>query len=182
MTSPTYGPSNSIQAYLPPEFQVTGDEEFYRQTIAVRERLTSSIINVKENAQYELTELITCQQWFNPNTTQFSSTTSTRQPRSGFRTTFDLVALNGGVAIPAGTTTLTLTATTIPPLIPFANSLIPTDGYGAATIATNFIFINDPNVYIRTNNMTPALQQIIINNNTGLALDQCYWVFEYLKT
>lgn len=178
----TFGPANTLTAFLNPEFQVEGDEEYLRQIIAQRERLTATILNVKEIAQYELRELLDGQQWFNPGTSQDSSNSSTRQPRYNFRTTFDLVALNGGVAIPAGLTTLTLTATTIPTLIPFANSLIPTDAYGAATIATNFIFINDPNLFIRTNNMTPALQQIIINNNTGAALTQCYWVFEYLKT
>ena len=178
----TFGPANSLTAFLNPEFQVEGDEEYIRQIIAERERLTATILNVKEIAQYELRELMDGQQWFNPGTSQSSSTTSTRQPRYGFRTTFDLVAFNGGVAIPVGATTFTLTATTIPPLIPFANSLIPTDGYGAATNANGFFFINDPLLFVRTNVMTPLLQQVTITNNTGADLTQCYWVYEYLKS
>ena len=175
-------PANSQTAFLPAEFQVEGDEQFFRQLIAQRERMTSSIVNIKEIAQYELRELLDGQQWFNPGTTQASSQTATRQSRYGYRTTFDLVAFNGGAPIPAGATTFTLTATTIPPLIPFANSLIPTDGYGAATNATDFYFINDPLLFVRTNLMTTVTQTITITNNTGSDLTQAYFVFEYLKT
>jgi hypothetical protein len=177
----TFAPANTQTAFLPVEFQVEKEEKLFKELIAKRERLTATILNVKEIAQYELRELLNGQQWFNPGTSQAYSQTSTRMPRYGFRTTFDLVALNGGV-IPAGATTLTLTAATIPPLIPFANSLIPTDGYGAATNATEFYFINDPLLFVRTNLMTTAVQQITVTNNTGSDLTQCFWVMEYLKT
>jgi hypothetical protein len=167
----TFGPANSRSSYLPTEFQVEGDEQFFRQLIAERERLTASILNIKEIAQYELQELLSGKQYFS---TQAASLP--RINRYGFRTTIDLVALNGG-PIGAGATNLVLTTTTIPPAINGAT--IPLPSWGSATTATGvFIFINDPQVFVR---FTPSTQTITITNNFGSNLNQCYFVLEYLK-
>ena len=148
------------------------------ELLAKRERLTELHgSNIREIAQYQTVELRTGQGWFGT-----SPVNQTSQPRQGFRLTFDLVALNGGVAIPAGPTTFTLTASTVPAKIQIPTALIPTDGYGACTNATNFYFINDPLVFVRTNIWTNASQTITITNNTGSDLVQCYWVMEYIKT
>lgn len=172
----TFGPINSQTSYLPPEFDIPKDKELFQEFIAQRERLTSSIVNIKENAQYEKTELLTGQQYFS---TQIGGVLKTSYT---YRTAFDLVALNGG-NIPNGTTTLTLTTTTVPPLIKFATSLIPVHGFGAATTtATIFVFANDPNLSVQFNNSNPAAQTIVIVNNLGVSFTQFYWVMEYIKT
>src|SRR5882672_4310632 len=128
----TYGPINARTAFLPPEFDIAEGEENLQELISQRERITASAVNLREISSYELAELVNGQQWF--------STTTYPQPRISryaYRSTFDLVALNGGVSIPAGATTLTLTANTRPPLIPFVNSLIPLDGWGGAVSVVN---------------------------------------------
>jgi hypothetical protein len=175
----TFAPINTISSFLPTEFQIEGDEKFVRQLIAERERLTASIINVKENSNYEKSELLSGQQWFTSNIG------GQLNPEFGYRLSFDLVALNGG-NIPNGTTTINLpttaTATNIPIVITYVNSLIPTHGFGAATIGTTLYFINDPQIYVRFTNTNPTTQSVVVTNTTGLAITQFYWVFEYLKT
>lgn len=176
MTMTTFGPINTSGPYLPPEQEFPEDSVLFREILSQRERLTASAMNLREIAQYEKTETQTGQQWFS------TITNGALIASYVFRLTFDLVALNGGVPIPVGTTTLALSSSTSPALINIPTTLIPVNGYGAATNASNFYFINDPLLFIRTNIWTNALQQIIITNNTGSALSQCYWVFEYIKT
>jgi hypothetical protein len=171
----TFAPVNTFSSYLPPEFYLPGDERD-NDFISKRERLTSDILNIKENANYEEKELLTAQQWFSQTVSGAIITSY------GYRTTFDLVALNGG-AIGSGTTTITLTTTTQPPLIQFDNSIIPTHLYGAATVSGP-IYIGFPSdsIIIDFDNTTPSAQEINITNNYGSNLTQCYLVFEYLKT
>lgn len=168
----TFGPANALSSYLPIEFQIEGNEKFVRELIAQRQRLIASIVNIKENANYELRELLSAQQWFATNTVG--------QPqiqRYGFRTTADLVKLNAGVAIPAGVTALVLTANTIPPAI--VGGTIPLPSHGSATDVNGvWYFLNDPNIFIT---FTPATQTITITNNLAVALTQAYFEFEYLK-
>ena len=172
----TYGPINSQTSYLPPEFDIPKDQEMFQEFIALRERLTASIVNIKENAQYEKVEVLTGQQYFSTFNEGAIKTSYT------YRTAFDLVALNGA-NIPAGTTTLTLTTTSVPPLIKFTTALIPVHMFGAATTTgTVFVGINDPNLSVQFNNSTPTAQTIVIVNNLGVALTQLYWVMEYIKT
>lgn len=161
-------------AFLPIEFDLPKDQPSMHMRIEHRERQTASMLNVREIGIYEKYQVQNGQQWFSTQTAGIQ-----QSKRQAFRTTFDLVALNGAPIGP-GVTTLTLTATTEPPLINFGNVLIPTAGWGAATTATNFYFINDPLLFVRTNNMTPTTQNIIITNNTGAALSQAYWVFEQI--
>jgi len=44
-----------------------------------------------------------------------------------------------------------------------------------------YIFLNDPQVYVRFNNTVPAAQTIDVVNNSGSPLTQAYWTIEYLK-
>lgn len=138
-----------------------------------RKRIVDSL-NTKEGALHLLQELATFQQYFSINSTDLQTN------RNGYRATFDLVALNLGVPIPVGVTPLTLTATTQPTLID--GILFPVNGYGGATIAGPiYIFLNDPQVYVRFDNTVPLAQVIIVTNNSGSALTQAYWTMEYLK-
>jgi hypothetical protein len=170
----TFSPSNSQTAYLPPEQDFPEDSKQFREILAQRERLTATVVNIKENAQYEKRELLTGKQYFSQQVGGAIKTSYV------YRITCDLVALNGG-PIGAGVTAINLSATTQPPLIVFANSLTPVCGYGACTNATRFIFINSPTVFFETNIMTPASQIIYITNNSGSDLTQAWWVFEYVK-
>lgn len=176
MTS-TFGPTNTLSSYLPIEFDIPNDQVILRELIATRNRLTAQIVNIKENGNYEKNEILTAQQWFS---TIVSGAIITSYP---LRLTFDLVALNSGTPIPnGGTTTLTLTTTTQPAAINIPTAIQPVHGFGAANNGTNFFFINDPLVFVNTNVWTNATQQIIITNNSGAALTQAVWVFEYIKT
>lgn len=61
-----FGPANSQSSYLPLEFELPKDEREMRELVSKRERLTANIVNIKENGNYELNEILTAQQWFNP--------------------------------------------------------------------------------------------------------------------
>jgi hypothetical protein len=167
----SFGPANSISSYLPIEFDISDDFKKLQEDIAERERLTASIVNIKENANYERVELLSGQQWYSTQ-----SVSVINIPRYGYRVVADLVALNGG-NIGAGTTNLVLTTTTTPVLI--SGSTIPLPSHGSATSVSGvYLFLNDPQVFVR---FTPATQTISITNNFGSDLTQCYWVMEYLK-
>lgn len=173
-------PLQSNQLELSIDFPDVNTKDFQNLLSLSYKRITDSV-NLKEGSLYTLQELANFQRWFkysNPAT----FTIDPNNTRNGYRTTFDLVKLNGG-PIPGGVTNLTLTATTQPPLIPTNNGLlIPTDGWGAATIVGPiYVFINDPQLYVRFNNTVPGAQVIQVTNNTGSPLTQCYWVFSYLK-
>ena len=171
----SFAPINSVSSYLPIEFYLPDDEDLAKDFISKRERLTADILNLKENANYELRELLTAQQWFSTVTPP-----ATPRQRYGYRTTVDLVALNGGVAIPAGVTNLVLPANAtvgIPAAI--IGYTLPLPSHGSALAADGVsLFLNDPFVYVR---FTSATNTISITNNYGANLTQCYFVLEYLK-
>ncbi len=177
----TFSPANSNSSFLPIQFEIPEEQEAQRQFIDKRERLTASILNVKENANYEKRELLTAQQWF----TQLIS--GTLVPFLTFRTTFDLVELNAGVPIGPGVSTFTLTATSQPPLIPVANGLYPVHMFGAATTAGP-LYLPLPyaaaagnNIEIWFDNTVPGAQTINIDNAYGANLTTTVIVFEYWK-
>lgn len=164
----TFGPANAQSAYLPIEFDFPADADLLKELITKRERLTASILNVKEIGQYELVELINAQQWF--------SVTGMKEPnkqRYAFRKTFDIVALNAGVAIPAGPTNYPHGITGIK---------IPTRTFGTAT-TTGPVYLPLPYPAVLGNDIEVNIDStnININNNFGSDLTQCYIVFEYLK-
>lgn len=178
MTLSTIGPINTQNSYLPPEQDYPEDDKLFREILSERERMTAEIVNIKEIAQYEKQELITAQQWFT------STVSGQAISNYGFRLTFDLVTLNGGSIANGGPTTIAVPtdpAINTPTVIQYTNGLIPLHGFGAATGGTTCYFINDPNLYVRYVNTSPTVQAIVITNTTGVALTQCYWVFEYLK-
>jgi hypothetical protein len=154
------------------DFPSPDDKDFVDILTLDRKRIVDSL-NTKEGGLYLLQELASFQQYFSIIPTRLS------QNRNGYRTTFDLVALNGGPIGP-GTTVIPLTATSQPPLI--NGILYPVHGFGGATIAGPiYIFLNDPQVYVRFDNTVPTAQNVDITNNSGSSLTQCYWVMEYLK-
>jgi hypothetical protein len=178
MTVNTFGPINTQSAFLPPEQDFPEDPSLMREILAQRERITATVLNVKETAQYEEREIITGQQWFSQVVSGAIKT------NYGYRLTFDLVALNGGSIANGSTTTISLpTDPTMgtPTCIQYANGLIPLHGFGAGTGGTTYYFINDPSLYVEFTNTSTTVQSISITNNTGSAITQCYWVFEYLK-
>lgn len=176
MTTPN--PVNAQSAFLPPEQDYPEDSKLFREILTNRGRLVSNIVNVKETAQYERREIITGQQWFS------SIVSGAIKTNYGYRLTFDLVSLFGAPIPNAATTVIPLpTDPTVgtPTAIAYATGLIPLDAYGAATNGTTYYFINDPLVYVTFTNTSTTVQTVNITNNSGGALTQCYWVFEYLK-
>ena len=171
--------STVLSNELPTNFDIPATIEGIRDFLNKRERLTASVVNSKETAKYEKQELQTAQQWFT------ATTAGAQKSNAIYRLTFDLVALNNNVPIPVGVTTLTLVPNSAPPLLPssinIATNIRPVHGFGAALNATDFYFINDPLLFVRTNNWTSLAQTITITNNTGSDLSYAVWVFEYQK-
>ena len=149
------------------------------ETLETTYKRIVNAINEKEGSLFPLQEVANFNSYFK-YTTAASLIPDPNNFRFGYRTTFDLIKLNGG-PIGAGVTNIALTATTTPPLI---NGILnPTRGYGGATIAGPiYIFVNDPQLYVRFNNTVPAAQVIQVTNNTGSSVTQFYWVCEYTKS
>jgi len=163
-----YGPPNSQSSYLPPEVDFPEDQSKFQNLISQRERLTASILNVKENGQYEKSEILNAQQWFST-----SQPTAAKTTRYSYRKVVDMVEINGG-NIPAGLTT-----------IPHGISLvtIPTRIYGTATVSGPK-YLPLPYASATNNNIEINFDDsnINIDNNFGSPLTQCYITLEYLKT
>jgi hypothetical protein len=164
---------------VPVSLDVNPDEENYAETLMLYLRRMANSVNTKDQAIYVLQETGSFQQWFNDATPVKVS-----ENRNGYRLTVDMVALNllinAVTTIPAGTTTLQLTATapiTQPP--PIRGYMFPTRGFGGAldTGGTSY-FPSDPNITVTFMSSTNTFTII---NNTGNALTQFYWVMEYLK-
>ena len=181
-----FGPSNTRSAYLPPEFQVPEDDVQARDEISQRERLTATILNVKTNGQFELSELITGEQWFsNQSDYRAQGSGSNRKERYGYRQVFDLVALNNGTPIPATGA-----------YIPFAHNLPVSNitailrifggaiaSSGTLTNIPNFLPIPYPSaVAANTVEVYFDSQNIYINVGTAWGpLNPCLVCIEYLK-
>lgn len=177
----TFAPVNAQTAYLPIEFQIEGSEAYVRQLIAERERLTSSILNVKEIGQYETRELVTAQTWFNVNVTQASSMNTTRQPRYGFRKVFDMVVANGG-PIPAATVVTlahNITGITVPTRI-FGSATTSTGKFYPLPFVDEALITNQIKLYADITNVVLTTGATI--DGGANTLTQAYFVFEYLKT
>lgn len=177
MTSVGIAPSFTDSPYLPPEPEYVTQDKFQESQIK-RERLTATILNIKENAQYEKRELLTGQQYFSKLQGGAIVTSYT------FRLSFDLVSLNGG-SIPNGMTTSISLPTdptvNVPICITYVNGLIPVHGFGAGTNGTTYYFVNDPLLYVTFTNTSKTVQSVNVTNNTGGDVTQLYWVFEYIK-
>lgn len=169
-TSNSFGPINSQTAFLPVEFQLPKEDKDIRELISKRERLTASIVNVKEIGIYDLSETLTAQQWFS---TQTQTGGNIRKERFTYRKVFDMVALNSGNI---GAVTVAF-AHNIPQLV------IPTRIFGTATAIGPF-YIPLPYTSNTGNDIEIWFDQTNVNliNNYGANLQQCYITIEYLKS
>ncbi len=159
-------PLNTNQ--LPISLDVNPNEKNYEDILLLYLRRVANAVNTKASGLFLLQENANFEQWF--------QTDNPQQNRNAYRTTADLIALNGG-NIMAGTTPLMLTSSTQPMNID--GYLYPVQGFGGA-IDTNGLsyFLNDPDIYVRYDSSTNT---IIIQNNSGFELTWCVWVMEYLK-
>jgi len=153
---------------LPVSFDINPAESGFQSNLMLYIRRIANAVNTKESGLFLLQENASFQQWFGSDP---------QQNRNGYRTTFDLVALNAG-NIPNGTTNIVLTTSTQPPAI--NGFLFPVHGFGGCVDTTGVsYFPSDPNVTIT---YTDSTNTITIINNTGNALTWAVWVMEYLKT
>lgn len=171
----SFAPINAQAAYLPIELDFPADEKMFREILSKRERLTASIVNVKEIGQYELNEIINAQQWFSTQPVG-----SPRKTRYTFRKVFDIVALNNGTPLAVATT------------YSFAHNIsgltIPTRIFGTATTSTGK-YIPLPYVStLQTDDIQIYLDGTNVVLKTGTTIDggantltQAYIVAEYLK-
>ena len=170
-------PLNSQSSYLPPEFDIPANVEGLREFINQRERLTGSIVNVKENGNYENFEILTAQQWF-------GTTAGLPQvKRYTFRKVIDFGALpnNATKSVAHGLTLddtvnpstwffTKIYATAFDPAIgaELAISLPYYDIVAGAVANPINIFVNQTNVVVTTT-----------SNRTNFT--RCYVELEYLK-
>jgi hypothetical protein len=166
MTFSSDNPLNTNQ--LPISLDVNpGDNEFENILLLYLRRVANAV-NTKESGLFLLQENASFEQWY--------QTGNPQQNRNGYRTTIDLVVLNGG-NIPMGSTSLVLSSSTQPTNI--MGYMFPVQGFGGAIDANGLsYFLNDPDIYVRYQASTNT---IIIQNNSGSALSWCVWVMEYLK-
>lgn len=152
---------------LPVSFDIRPEEPEYDTTLLLYIRRIANAVNTKESGLFLLQETASFGQWFG---------SSPQQNRDAYRTTFDLVSLNGGVILP-GTTPIPLTPTTQPPSI--NGYLLPVHGFGGCLDDTGVsYFPSDTNVEIT---YTHSTNTITITNNTGNNLTWAVWVIGYLK-
>ena len=169
----TFAPFFAYDNYLAPEFDIVPNEERAFEMISERERRTASLINVKENAQYNLFEIQTCQQWF----TNFNVSNSTL-PLYGFRIVVNLGTLpnTATLTVPHGISQLQPTAfftqvqgfAVNPTAVGGAPKYIQFP-YASPTAADNIeIYADDTNVYV-------------ITGKDQTAFTRAYAVLEYVK-
>jgi hypothetical protein len=153
---------------LPVSLDVNPNEKNYEDILQLYLRRIANAVNTKASGLFLLQENANFEQWY--------QIANPQQNRNAYRTTSDLVLLNGG-NIPVGSTSLTLTSSTQPMII--NGYLYPVQGFGGAIDTPGLsYFLNDPAIYVRYNSSTNT---IIIQNNSGSALTWCVWVMEYLK-
>lgn len=174
----TFGPPNSISSYLPIDFQIQGDENFVRELIAERQRLTANIINIKENGNYQNSELLTAQQWF--------STSAAGQPyktRYTYRMVVDFGALPN-----TATKSVAHGILGIDPGGAVNSSFLFTRIYGCASnqaaAAEQFIPIPYASTTALANQIEIWVDPTNVNIRTGAnyAAYTAYCVLEYLKS
>lgn len=165
----TFSSNQSLNTnQLPISLDVDPEEKDFESILLLYLRRVANAVNTKESGLYLLQENANFEQWF--------QTGNPQQNRNAYRTTIDLVFLNGG-NIPVGATNLVLTASTQPKIID--GYLYPVQGFGGALDTGGLsYFINDPQLYVRYQSSTNT---IIIQNNTGNALTWAVFVMEYLK-
>lgn len=156
---------------LPLSMDFPRDEDKFYQVLTDLYKRIANCVNTKEGGLFSLQELYSSQQYFiigNPNNF-----------RNVYRTTFDMVDLNGG-PITAGST------------VTFAHNIVgikaPTHIYGGATnsdapvkflplpYVSATLITDQIQIYLDPTNVT------LINGATQTDLTQAYIVAEYVKT
>lgn len=87
----TFAPDNAWINSLPVEFQLPENQEEVKSLISERHRQIASVVNLKENAQYEDEELLTGQQWF--------TTGNNQTKRYTYRKCFEFGAIAAGATL-----------------------------------------------------------------------------------
>ncbi len=189
MNSPN--PTNSISAYLPVDVNLPSDPKDAIRFIEERERRTATILNVKDIGTYQIgglipttggqenTELLNGQQFWLPAPAVAPAQPNPKKSQYIYRSGFDFVNMNAGVAIPVGLTSLPHG------LSPGGGTFTFTRIYGTAT-NTGPTYRPLPYASPTLNlNIELSVDNTNINVTVGAgqtALTQCYIVLEYFKS
>ena len=146
----TFGPNNTLQAFLPTNLTFSKNEEEFNIQITTRMRDVARYLNLREIAIFDLTEVPVGQQWFNPANTQIK--------RDGFRQVYNVTPTTPILAGATSTTphgitqvsTLNFThiygtCITVNPdfrPMPYASVTAANQGIELLVDATNFYIIN----------------------------------------
>lgn len=176
----TFAPSNAQSSYLPVDFDLPREQNGLHDFVNKRERLTSTILNIKENGTYENSELLSAQQWFS---TQAAGTT--KQTRYAFRKVIDFGTLpnNATKSVAHG---LTLDDTVNPSTYFFTEingTAYDTTTGGEKAIAINGTYYdiaagaiaNPINLYVDQTNVN------ITTTSNRTNFTRCYVTLNYIK-
>lgn len=150
-------PLQSNQLPISIEFPATNDPNFI-ETLSLAYKRIPDAVNTKEGALYLLQELATFKQYYTSG--------NTLKNRNGYRTTFDLVDLNGGPIAPG---------VMVPVPHGITNMLEAVLIYASCTTTDPLFFtVVYPNVYLDATNIN-------FTNPTASNITRCSVVAEYLK-
>lgn len=165
----TFGPANTQGPFIPTNQYFPEDPQKLKETLSITYSDMARRLNIKEIAIYDLTEIPTGEQWFNPLNVQIK--------RDGFRQVYYITT-----PIAPGTTYIQAHGIT-----GFATTLTFTHIYGTATInAASFEFKPMPYVNNSLETITLEVDNFnfeIINGLTvtGFTIISAIVVLEYLK-
>lgn len=153
---------------LPISLDIPSDPKQLKETLSLLFKRVINAVNTKEGGVYSLQE--------NANFAQYYTLGNPNQYRNAYRTTFDLVNLNGG-NIPVGTTAMpALTTTTEPKSI--TGALYPVSSKGGGKGTNGVFYFTDGNINVT---FDPTTQVVTVINNTAVALTSLTWEMSYLK-
>jgi hypothetical protein len=144
-----------------------------RLTLAYKEIVDS--MNTKIGGIYLLGEIAAYKLYFPTSLTL--ETYASLILRNVYRSTFDLIAMNGGAPIGPGVTVLS-----VPPNQLITSITTPVLLQGVATVAgPKYVAIPSMNIDVVFDNTVPTAQTVVITNNFGSNLIVATLVFEYIK-
>jgi len=172
----SFAPNNTEAPYLNPDLYFPPDEAQFKEVLYNRDYDIANLLNIKENALYDLTEIVTAQLWFTAGDPQTK--------RQTFRTVVDFGALPntgtkavahniaGIIAVPPGPSTFTFTKI-------YGCATDPNAAADPAVFAIPLPYVSTTGapieLYVTSTNV------VVITTSNRSNFTRCVIVVEYLK-
>jgi len=172
--SQSFGPVSTEGPYLNPDLYFPTDQSQFLEVLYNRDFDVANLLNIKENALYDLTEIVTAQLWFTAGEPQIK--------RQTFRTVVNFGALpNTGLkAIPhniPGITASSPSTFTFTKIYGCATNPIAGPDPARFAIPLPYVSVINPPIelYVTSTNV------VVVTNADYTAFTTCVIVVEYLK-